>query len=377
MCPNSMNSDINKIASLVSSQLKILDDSIIIKPDHFDWNRIKRTPQYFKQKIKFNGGSYTVDESFNDLENELNNEEKTIKSLIKYVKPFGQSMIQLLEISKEISDGFQDLIDPYNKLITEGNVDEHEYEAWNRIHEYKNVVKLINVENDVKEVMNIIENKLEECLKIIKTIQKKISIRQYALLDYDKVYNNHESLLLKQEQGDLTLKQTNQLYSLKRKTEENKLKYDEINNILKIELPYFFKLMQLIIEPIQVMVYFVYLIYVYQTSSNLEPFYKITGDIKQLVDDFEIQNKPIVAEIEKFSIINFQSQFLKDLLTTENNETGSQYCHAIFNFQGQEKSDLSIQKGDTIKILEREGEWWKGELDGKVGYFPSNYVRLL
>jgi hypothetical protein len=29
----------------------------------------------------------------------------------------------------------------------------------------------------------------------------------------------------------------------------------------------------------------------------------------------------------------------------------------------------------VIGVLEKQGEWWKGELNGKVGYFPANYVR--
>lgn len=372
--PPSKNPDINKLASLVASQLKI-DDSITIKPDHFDWNRIKRTPQYFKQKLKYNGGSYTIDETFNDLEAELSNEEKVIRSLIKYTRPFGQSMIKVLQTSREIGDAFQILIDPYNKLVSEGNVDNVEFEAWNRVNQYKKLLKLIEIEDDVKDAVAVIEFKLEECLKIIKLIQKKISLREYALLDYDKFNNNHEALLLKQEQGDITQKQSNQLYSLKRKTEELRQKYDEINKILKIELPYFFRLMQQVIEPIQGMLYFVYLMFVYQAAYNLDSLYRANEEMKDLVERVQIQNQQIIAEIEKFSIINFQNKFLNDLVTGEDPDV--QYCQAIFNFKSQEKTDLSFNKGDVIKILEREGEWWKGEFEGNTGLFPSNYVRLL
>ena len=36
---------------------------------------------------------------------------------------------------------------------------------------------------------------------------------------------------------------------------------------------------------------------------------------------------------------------------------------------------LKFKKGDIITITQREdGGWWEGTLDGKTGWFPSNYV---
>lgn len=37
--------------------------------------------------------------------------------------------------------------------------------------------------------------------------------------------------------------------------------------------------------------------------------------------------------------------------------------------------ELSMKVGDIITIEEKEDEdWWRGELHGKVGVFPSNFV---
>ena len=62
-----MSSEINKLSNLVSNHLKIVDKRITGN-EQFHWNRLKRTPQILKQKIKFAGGSYTVDQTFNELD---------------------------------------------------------------------------------------------------------------------------------------------------------------------------------------------------------------------------------------------------------------------------------------------------------------------
>ena len=38
---------------------------------------------------------------------------------------------------------------------------------------------------------------------------------------------------------------------------------------------------------------------------------------------------------------------------------------------------LSFGAGAVLHVLEKGGEWWTCELDGKVGLVPSNRVKLL
>lgn len=48
---------------------------------------------------------------------------------------------------------------------------------------------------------------------------------------------------------------------------------------------------------------------------------------------------------------------------------------AIFKFKGTNNDELKFKKGDLITITQKEdGGWWEGTLDGKTGWFPSNYV---
>ncbi|CAN0204140.1 unnamed protein product [Lampetra fluviatilis] len=48
---------------------------------------------------------------------------------------------------------------------------------------------------------------------------------------------------------------------------------------------------------------------------------------------------------------------------------------ALYDFVGQDVKELSFKTGDVLTILGAEDlEWLKGELNGKVGIFPKNYV---
>ncbi|CAA17920.1 Protein csh3 [Schizosaccharomyces pombe] len=51
---------------------------------------------------------------------------------------------------------------------------------------------------------------------------------------------------------------------------------------------------------------------------------------------------------------------------------------AMYDFPGPDAGDLGFHAGEVIIVLEHvNNDWWRGELNGKEGIFPSNYVRLL
>lgn len=51
-------------------------------------------------------------------------------------------------------------------------------------------------------------------------------------------------------------------------------------------------------------------------------------------------------------------------------------CTVLFEYEANRGDELSIQPGQVISIYDKyDTEWWQGELEGKVGIFPSSYVR--
>ncbi|CAD5124040.1 DgyrCDS12348 [Dimorphilus gyrociliatus] len=54
------------------------------------------------------------------------------------------------------------------------------------------------------------------------------------------------------------------------------------------------------------------------------------------------------------------------------------HAKAKYNFLGQNHMELSFKRGDVIRIIQdMNHNWTEGELDGRVGVFPSNYVEKL
>ncbi|XP_068778751.1 proto-oncogene vav [Struthio camelus] len=47
-----------------------------------------------------------------------------------------------------------------------------------------------------------------------------------------------------------------------------------------------------------------------------------------------------------------------------------------YDFCARDRTELNLKEGDIIRILSKKGHsgWWKGEIYGRVGWFPANYV---
>lgn len=51
---------------------------------------------------------------------------------------------------------------------------------------------------------------------------------------------------------------------------------------------------------------------------------------------------------------------------------------ALHTFEPTEPGELAFEKGDIIKVVDRGyKDWWRGQLKGRTGIFPVNYVEAL
>ncbi|XP_005102589.2 uncharacterized protein LOC101857260 [Aplysia californica] len=52
------------------------------------------------------------------------------------------------------------------------------------------------------------------------------------------------------------------------------------------------------------------------------------------------------------------------------------HVKAVHNFRGANNDELCFKKGDIITVTQwLDGGWWEGTLNGRTGWFPSNYVK--
>jgi len=58
--------------------------------------------------------------------------------------------------------------------------------------------------------------------------------------------------------------------------------------------------------------------------------------------------------------------------------SGGAYAKALYDYDAENPDDLSFKEGDTIVVLDQSDPsgWWEGEINGKTGFFPSNFVEL-
>lgn len=61
----------------------------------------------------------------------------------------------------------------------------------------------------------------------------------------------------------------------------------------------------------------------------------------------------------------------------QKSKDGIGWAKALYPYAARNPKEISIQKNSKILILNQEGDWWRGECEGQVGYFPSNYVEVL
>ncbi|XP_020712991.1 uncharacterized protein LOC101456020 isoform X1 [Ceratitis capitata] len=75
-----------------------------------------------------------------------------------------------------------------------------------------------------------------------------------------------------------------------------------------------------------------------------------------------------------------QAGVFDDIAPTLPPKPQREYCRVEFPYTPQNDDELDLKVGEIITIISTDlpdRGWWKGELHGKVGVFPDNFVKLL
>lgn len=52
----------------------------------------------------------------------------------------------------------------------------------------------------------------------------------------------------------------------------------------------------------------------------------------------------------------------------------NEYYMALYPYASAEPGDLNFNQGEVILVTKKEGDWWTGSIEDRVGVFPANYV---
>lgn len=75
-----------------------------------------------------------------------------------------------------------------------------------------------------------------------------------------------------------------------------------------------------------------------------------------------------------------QDKIYKYNLSKEANWDDKLRVQTLYNYKAERSCDLEFRKGQILQVLTRtdnQFDWWEGNLDGRVGIFPANYVKIL
>uniref|UniRef100_A0A3Q2YZ52 SH3 domain containing 21 n=1 Tax=Hippocampus comes TaxID=109280 RepID=A0A3Q2YZ52_HIPCM len=67
-------------------------------------------------------------------------------------------------------------------------------------------------------------------------------------------------------------------------------------------------------------------------------------------------------------------------LTTDRGPALVECCQVMFDYKAKAEDELDLKIGDVVVILRKETEddgWWEGELNGRCGFFPDNFVMVI
>ncbi|XP_017563754.1 SH3 domain-containing protein 21 isoform X2 [Pygocentrus nattereri] len=83
----------------------------------------------------------------------------------------------------------------------------------------------------------------------------------------------------------------------------------------------------------------------------------------------------------KLSDALFTKEGIQEQRTTIRRKTNvKEYCQVMFDYAAYAEDELDLKKGDIVtiinKVTEDEG-WWQGELNGRRGFFPDNFVMVI
>ncbi|XP_010897433.2 SH3 domain-containing protein 21 isoform X2 [Esox lucius] len=80
------------------------------------------------------------------------------------------------------------------------------------------------------------------------------------------------------------------------------------------------------------------------------------------------------------AMFNKETKLLQKASVRNKTKNVKECCQVMFDYKALTEDELELKKGDILTIITKETEdegWWEGELYGRRGFFPDNFVMVI
>ncbi|GAB1225124.1 hypothetical protein ENUP19_0242G0021 [Entamoeba nuttalli] len=319
----------------------------------------------FQIKTSVGISKKTVDKEFKNMNKEIIEKEKKIKEIIERVSKIPISAEKLIGIPKEVILILQDCSEEKSKAKEESekmiNVFDSMEEAGKHIKEilYCQVIEpmkiFIEQWNVYYKRINIMKNRkidMDRHFEKLEQIKKKGQKKQNGMKEAEAKYkaSKESYILLRNEIINDINKLNERINEMNEKIERSiMLGFTEYINCLNLswdKVPEMLRNMN-------------------NGDINTQPTY--TPNDQSMINEYNQHNN----EIKEYKYENIENMIQQ----TKKKEEHEEVVVCQFAYSAENETELSIKEGDKIKIVNKKGDWWQGECQGNIGFFPSNYVK--
>jgi len=342
---------------------------------------IARTKQMALEKM--GKAEETVDVSFNQERDRYREEKKAIKKLNK-------DTVRMLEILKELSVVQAEIAEDFYNLY-ESKAPMYNAALKNQDIAKANDTSRMQLDEQIKA--DFIDP-VSKYLGQYKEIKTRLELHNTRRIDMDRYGRDVKGHQEKANAGKLSISE--------QKYETAKVNFTSLHDELMRDLPALFEDRLTFFNP-------VFATYLTGLAEHNKQVAKNTNEVLGLIANVnraDVHNHPRVITSVEDSAASFKGSSATngsngDTSRVRSNSSSTeeisprnkaptappkvvpippaklQRAKAIFDFNAQESNELGFKVGDVITILAQKGDWWEGEMGGRKGLLPSNYVEII
>lgn len=365
------------------SRLERIVTKIVPEPVHnLVYGNTIRMPRYWRQQKKV--CVKTFDSELEELVEELDAIDDACHEMLQIHKVHCGIAGELIASSQRVVNSFHILT--HSGVNNATNEKDAAKTSWEIAQSYQIALEETNM--DLREIIvptsHEIGAKISQLLELLVQVHKQVNRRDALLAHYEALLDKYDAMTIQLATKTLSPRQKLEYAGLERAVDSAKADYTACNAMICLELPYFFMLVRQFMEPVLELLYFVHLTLAYQTLLNFAPLASdmnidkelyLASFLAGLAAEFRMPDSQV---LDNLKIVRSHKEYLEQLVRSAADAASTredEFCRALYDFHSEVAEDLEFRLGNIIRVLGKSGNWWEGEVEGRTGIFPCNYVQ--